>query len=195
LVNTADVDYACDIRDRRSIMSHIHLLNGVIVAWKCRNVSITTLHSTGSEITSLISGVKKTNHTRDFASSLGYPFGAGTPTLDDSQGTIRAIKASRIHDNKRHLATKIYWLNEQYVAGVIKLLYTKTTLQLADVNIKPLCGEHLQAMLSFLVGVLYYPHSDTKHYQSLYLDHCQLLKDYILFGRPIPISKTPLASS
>jgi hypothetical protein len=121
------------------------------------------LHSTGSEITSLTSGVKKTNHIRDFASSLGYTFGAGTPTLDDSQGTIRAIKTSRIHDNTRHLATKISWLNEQYVAGIIKLLYTKTTLQLADVNTKPLCGKHLQAMMYFLVGVRYYPQSDTKH--------------------------------
>jgi hypothetical protein len=153
------------------------------------------LHSIGSEITSLTSGVKKTNHIREFSSSLGYPFDAGTPTLDDSQGTIRAIKASRIHDNTRHLHTKISWLDEKYVAGIIKLLYTKTTLQFADVNTKPLCGKHLQAMLSFLVGVRYYPQSNTKHYQSLYLDHCQLLKDYIQFGRPIPISKTPSASS
>jgi hypothetical protein len=36
LVNTADAYYARDIRDRRSITSHIYLLNGVIVAWKCK---------------------------------------------------------------------------------------------------------------------------------------------------------------
>jgi hypothetical protein len=92
LVNTADVDYSCGIRDRhsvrRSVTSHIHLLDGVIVACEYKNQSITTLHSTGSEITSLTSGVKKTNHIRDFASSLGYHFGAGTSTLNDSQVTI-----------------------------------------------------------------------------------------------------------
>jgi hypothetical protein len=141
---------------------------------------------------SLTSGVKKTNNIRDFASSLGYPFGAGTTTFNDSQGIIQAIKVSRIHGNTIYLATKISWLNEQYVAGIIKLLYTKTTLQLADVNTKPLCGKHLQAMLSCLVGVHYYPQSDTNHYQSLYLDHCQLLKDYIRFGRPIPISENTI---
>jgi hypothetical protein len=113
LVNTADADYARDICDRRSIMSHIHLLNGDIVAWKCKNQSISTLHSTGSEITSLTSGVKKTNHLHDFMSSTGYPVGSATPTLEDSQGTICAIKASRINDNTRHLATKISCLNDQ----------------------------------------------------------------------------------
>jgi hypothetical protein len=195
LVNTAGADYARGIHDHRSVRSHIHLFNRVFFACKCKNRFITTLHSTGSEITSLTSSVKKTNHIRDFASSLGYPFGAETPTLDGSQGTIQAIKASRINDNTRHLAAKISWLNQQYVAGIIKLLYTKTTLQLADVNTKPLCGKHLQAMLSFLVGVRYCHQFDTKHYQSLYLDNYQLLKDYIRFGRPIPISKTPSASS
>jgi hypothetical protein len=36
LISIADTDYAHDIRDRRSITSHLHILNGVIVAWKCK---------------------------------------------------------------------------------------------------------------------------------------------------------------
>jgi hypothetical protein len=164
LVSTTDADYARDIRELHSITSHIHLLNGLILAWKCKKQSISTLHSTGSEITSLASGVKKTNHLRDFMASTGYPIGSATPTLKNIQGEIRAIKASRIHDSTRHLATKISWLNEQYVSGIIKLMYTKMTLQLADLNTKPLCGKHLQAMIYFLVGVRYYPQDTTKHY-------------------------------
>jgi hypothetical protein len=96
LVNAVDADYTSDIQDCRSVMLYIHLLNGFVVAWKCKKKFITTLHSTGSEITSLVSGVKKTNHIHDFSSSLGYPFVSGTPTLDDSQVTIRVIKASHI---------------------------------------------------------------------------------------------------
>jgi hypothetical protein len=106
----------------------MHLLNGVIFTWKCKKQVISTLHSTRSEITSLTSGVKKTNHMRGFMSSLGHPVAGATPTLKYSQGIIRAIKASRIHDNTRHPATKISWTNEQYVAGIIKLMYTKTKL-------------------------------------------------------------------
>jgi hypothetical protein len=96
------------------------------------------LHSIGSEITSLTSGVKKTLHLCDFVSSLGYPIGTDIPTIEDSQGTIRAIKSFSIPENTRYLATKITWLNELYAAGIITLLDTKTTLQLADINTKPL---------------------------------------------------------
>jgi hypothetical protein len=67
-----DADHAQDIHNHRLVTSSIQLLDGVAVAWKCKKQAIKTLHSTGSEITSLISGVKKTNHLRDFLSrSLG----------------------------------------------------------------------------------------------------------------------------
>jgi hypothetical protein len=153
LVSTTNADYDHDICDRCYLTSHMHLLNGVIVTCKCKKQAIATLHSTGSAITSLTSVGKKTNHMRDFMSSLGCPVAGTAPTLEDSQCSFRVIKASRIHDNTRHLATKMPWLNEQYVAGIIKFMYTKTTLQLADVNTKSLCGKHLQSMLSFLIGV------------------------------------------
>jgi hypothetical protein len=64
-------------------------------------------------------------------------------------------------------------------------------LQLADINTKPLCGKHLQAVVSFLVGVIYYLPPETDHFQSLYLDFCQMLKDYHHQGQPIPVSTLP----
>jgi hypothetical protein len=77
---------------------------------------------------------------RVFMSSLGYPVAGTTPTtIEENHSIIRAIKAYRIHDTTRHPAKKIMWLKEQYVAGIIKLMYTKTTLQLTDVNTRPLC--------------------------------------------------------
>jgi hypothetical protein len=135
------------------------------------------LHSTGSEITSLTSGIKKNNHVRDLLYSLGYPVGVQTPTFEDNQGTIKSIRASRIQDNTCYLATKMLWLNEQHTAGIIKLLYTKMTLQLSDISTKPLCGKYLQVMISYLVGVRFYPAKDTRHFQSLFLDFFQLLTD------------------
>jgi hypothetical protein len=124
--------------------------------------------------------------------SLGYPVGAPTPTptptFKDNQGIIKAIRASRIHGTIRHLATKGSWLNEQYTDGIIKLLYTKTTLHLSDCNAQPMCGKSLQAILTYLIEVRFYPLDDTKHYKSLYLDCCQLLRYDIHDGQPIPIT-------
>jgi hypothetical protein len=48
LVHTADADHARDIGDRQSVTSSIHLLNSIVIAWKCKKQEMTTLHSTGS---------------------------------------------------------------------------------------------------------------------------------------------------
>jgi hypothetical protein len=65
-VNTSDADHARDIRDRRSTTSTIHLLNGVAVSWLCKKQSVSTLHSTGSEIIALATGAKGTINGRAF---------------------------------------------------------------------------------------------------------------------------------
>jgi hypothetical protein len=120
----------------------------------------TTLHSTGSKTVSLTSGIKKTIHLRDFLSSVGYPIGDATPIFEDNQGTIKSIKASRLHKNTHHVATRIYCLKEHYAMGIIKLIYTKASLQLYDINTKPLCGQNFQAILAYVIGVRNYPASD-----------------------------------
>jgi hypothetical protein len=111
LINYVDADHARDIHDRRSVSSSIHILNGVFIAYRCKKQTTSTLHSTGSEIVSLSAGVKKTIHIRDFLGSVGYPVGDATPTFKDNQATIKSIKASRLHENTRHLTTRISWLN------------------------------------------------------------------------------------
>jgi hypothetical protein len=43
-------------------------------------------------------------------------------------------------------------------------------------------------MLSFIIGLRYYPLSDSKHYKAFYLEDCRLLADYIRYDKPIPVS-------
>jgi hypothetical protein len=73
--------------------------------------------------------------------------------------------------------------------GIIKLLYTKTSLQLSDINTKYLCGQKIQAILAYAIGVHHYPVADSQHHQSLYLDVNRLLADYIKNRKLIPVSK------
>jgi hypothetical protein len=143
---------------------------------------------TGSEIIPLSESVKKTGHIRDFKSSVGYPFKEGTTTLKDNQGTIKTVKSSPLHKNTRRLATRISWLKKQYTMGIIRLMYTNTILQLSDCNTKPLSGLHLQSIISFIIGVQFYPTSNTQNYKSLYPDACRLFSDYLKHGKPTPIT-------
>jgi hypothetical protein len=156
-VNTSDADHACDIRDRRSTTSTIHLINRVAVSWLCKKQSVLTLHSTGSEIIALATGAKGTINGRAFFSGLGYPIAGATDTMEDNQATTKCILSSRIHSNTRHLVTRISWLHEMFACGVIKPNYAKTSLQLSDVNTKPLCGAAYHSKLAFLFGLRFYP--------------------------------------
>jgi hypothetical protein len=190
LINSVDADHARDIRDRRSVSSIIHMINGVVFAYRCKKKATSTLHSTGSEIVSLSAGAKKPIHIRDFLGSVGYPVGEATPIFEDNQATIKSIKASRLHENTRHLATHMSWINECYTMGIIRLLYTNTALQLSDCNPKPLCGNHLQSSLAYVIGVPHYPSPGSTHYNALYISVCRLLYPYLKNGKPIPVTSS-----
>jgi hypothetical protein len=191
-VNTSDADHARDIRDRRSTTSTIHLLNGVAGLWICKKQSVSTLHSTGSEIIALATGAKGTINGRAFLSGLGYPIAGATDTMEDNQGTINCILSSRIHSNTRHLATRISWLHEMFACRVIKPHYTKMFLQLSDVNTKFLCGADCHSKLAFLFGLRFYPSHTSKHYISLFLSDCTLYQDYFTRGIPVPATSSTI---
>jgi hypothetical protein len=75
------------------------------------------------------------------------------------------------------MATNMPWLNEQYTSGIIKLLCTKTALQLSDIN-----GKYLQAMIAYLIGIHVYPLPDTNRHKPLFLDCWALYMPYIRAG-------------
>jgi hypothetical protein len=154
-VNTSDADHARDIRDRRSTTSTINLLNGVAVSCLCKK-----------QIIALATGAKGTINGRAFFSDLGYPIAGATDMMENNQATIKWILSSHIHSNTRHLATRISWLHEMFACGVIKPHYTKTSLQLSDVNTKPLCGAAYYSKLAFSLwsSILSFTYIQTLHF-------------------------------
>jgi hypothetical protein len=183
-VNTSDADHARDIRDCRSTTSTIHPFNGVAVLWLCKKQSVSTLHSTGSKIIALSTGAKGTINGLAFFSGLGYPIAGATDTMEDNQATIKYILSSRIHSNTHHLATRISWLHEIFACGVIKPHYTKTSLQLSDVNTKPLCGADYHSKLAFSLwsSILSFTYIKTLHFFIYFLLHIISLLYYARYS-------------
>jgi WD40 repeat protein len=168
-VNTSNADHACNIWDRHSTNSTIHLINGVAVAWLFKTHYVSTLHSTGYEFVFLTTGAQGTINDRDFFSGLGYPIDHATDTMEDNQATIKCILSSRIHANTRHLATHISWLHKMFMCSIIKPQYMKTSLQLSDANTKPLYGAAYQSKLTFLFVLQFFSSHTSKHYISSFL--------------------------
>jgi hypothetical protein len=60
LTALTDADHARFLRTRRSVSVYFILHNSVIISWRCKKQPITSINSTGSEITALHKGASKT---------------------------------------------------------------------------------------------------------------------------------------
>ena len=91
-----DSDLARDLRDRRSVSSSVHEINGVAINWDCKKQRNVAEHSNGSEIRALYHGVRKTYCIRNFLMSIGYGLRHPTPTYEDNLATISQVLRDRI---------------------------------------------------------------------------------------------------
>jgi hypothetical protein len=105
-----DADHARCLRTRRSVSVYFILHNSVIISWGCKKQPITSIHSTGSEITALHKGASKTLLIRQLLTAIGYPPTTSTPIFEDNQGTIKLIRTHRLTDTVRHYAVKLLGL-------------------------------------------------------------------------------------
>jgi hypothetical protein len=171
LATFADADFARCLRTRRSVSAHFHLLNGVLVSWGCKKQPVTTLHSSGAELTSLHRAGFKSTLLQSFMTAIGKSFVSPCTIFEDNQGTIKLIRTQRLTDTVRHHDVKLAWLNEHFLRGSFLVAYSKTALMLVDCSTKPVNGSQLFTQISFAIGVRFYPSRDQQHYIDLDLDH------------------------
>ena len=141
LENFDNADFARDLRDRRSVTSTVHLLNGVAVMWSCSKQTSTSLHSTGAKIRALHKGVRGSIFARNFLAGIGFPHGRPVVTYEDNQATVAAVLADRTMPRLRHIDVLISSLHEWHSSKHFTVHQTKTNMMLADVNTKPQSGD------------------------------------------------------
>ena len=85
----AGADFAQCLHTRRSGSAHFHLLNGVVVSWGCKKQPVTSLHSSGAELTSLHWAGFKSSLLQAFMSSIGKSFTSPCTIFEDNQGRVQ----------------------------------------------------------------------------------------------------------
>jgi len=156
LATFADADFAHCLRSRRSVSANFHLLNGIIISWSCKKQPITTLHSSGAELTSLHRAGFKSSLLQSFLNAIGNSLKAPAVIFEDSQGTIKLIRTQQLTDTVRHHDVKLAWLNENFLRGTFTVAYSKSALMLVDCSTKPVNGAQLFQQISFAIGVRFY---------------------------------------
>lgn len=166
-----DSDLARDLRDRRSVSSSVHEINGVAIDWECRKQKNVAEHSNGSEIRALYIGVRKTFCIRNFLLSIGHRLQHPTPMFEDNLATISQVLHNRIAPQARPIDVLVTGLNEHYLRGTYAISHTKTDKMLANFNTKPMAGDNLQQPVMWTVGHRFYPTLATNptHYKLLQL--------------------------
>jgi len=171
LTTFADADFARCLCSRHSVSASFHLLNGVIVSWSCKKQPITTLHSSGAELTSLHRAGFKSSLLQSFLPAIGKSLQAPAVLFEDNQGTIKLIRTQRLTDTVQHHDVKLAWLNESFLRGTFTVAYSKSALMLVDCSTKPINGAQLFQKISFAIGVRYYPLPSEHHYTALDLSN------------------------
>ena len=114
---------------------------------------VTSLHSSGAELTSLHHTGFKSSLLQSFMSAIGKSFTTPCTIFKDNQGSIKLLRTQCLTDTVRHHDVKLAWLSENFLCGTFAVAYSKTALMLVDCSTKPVNGSQLYRQISFAIGV------------------------------------------
>jgi transposase InsO family protein len=147
-----DADWASDKLTRKSVSGSVVKLFGNVILWSSKKQSCITLSSTESEYVSLSTFVHDSllwllGILKDLNVSIVPP----VLICEDNQSVISLSENPLMSKRSKHIDVRYKYLKELVLDGEIKLVYTPTELQLADILTKGLviCKfEKFQKMLN-----------------------------------------------
>ena len=171
LLELVDADHARDNATRRSCHCVLALLNEIIVHWKMQQQKCVALHSTDSEIRGCLAATKEGLYLQDICSFLkvNQQLIRPLPIFADSQPCIDSITANTVTSKVKHVAVHVHFINQQYKNDKVDFIKIDTHLNLADSGTKPNPSPTHFRQFDQVIGVRFYPPSDSEHYKLLEL--------------------------
>ncbi len=97
-----DADRAHHLHISYSISAYFILYCSALISGACKKHPITTLHSTGSEITTLHKSATKMIHLWSFLTFIGFPLTSPSPTYEDNERIVKLNYTHHFNDNAHH---------------------------------------------------------------------------------------------
>jgi hypothetical protein len=145
----SDSDWAEDQKDRKSHTGWNLRLNGGTIGWSCRKQSVVALSSAEAEYIAMSEAAKEVIWALEVAKQFGYETEEPAKLYTDSQSAIGMAKSEGFSNRSKHIDTKVYFIKDLVDKGRIKLVYTPTNDNIADLLTKPLGSnkiEHLRKL-------------------------------------------------
>ena len=138
-----DSDWAANQDHRRSTFGYLVLLNGGPVGWTSRVQKSVATSMTEAEYVALSETAKEVSWIRRFMCDVGYTQEGPTSLMSDNQGAICLTKNPEFHQRTKHIDVRYHYIREEQASRRIKVEYTPTNRQPADMLTKSLTGPSL----------------------------------------------------
>ena len=113
--------------------------------------------------------VKKNKVIRRYMEALSIHTGAPTVNWEDNTSFISFVEAKRVTPIVKHIGIPVYFPQEKFYNGLFLPKYEKSTVIPADMCTKPCPGPIISRSTKWMTGFIFYPTSDTEHYQFMRL--------------------------
>ena len=144
----SDSDWAGEA-DRKSVSGALVKVNGHPITWFSKKQSIVALSSTEAELIALVEAVKRAKYVKQLVEDLGMEVDLPVTIFGDNQAALLIAKRGVI-SRMKHIDIRKYYIKEEVDQGMIKLEYTSTADNLADILTKPLGSQILEKHTSTL---------------------------------------------
>lgn len=143
----ADVDWAGDINDRRSISGYIVYLGTTPISWCSRKQPTVSRSSTKAEYRAVASALFETNWITHLLKDLHVPLSVAPTIFCDNLGVTYIAEIPVHHTKMKHLEVDLHFVRNQVRNGLVRVSHIHSTDQIADPLTKPLSKTTFQRML------------------------------------------------
>ena len=146
----SDADLGWFYDRQKSHLWLLHFCIGNLVSWQSRKQSVVTRSSVEVEFRAMVHVICEGMWLKRLLEELKIPTKRTMKMFCDNQATISIAKNTVHHDRTKHVEINCHFIKEKFEEGLIKMLYTPTSLQTAGILTKALPKTSFEALINKL---------------------------------------------
>ena len=135
-----DSDWGGCADDSKSTTGFCTFVNDNLIAWNTHKQQTVALSSAEAELMAIVDVVKEVEWCEMILTEMNFKVNEPTIIFVDNQSAIKMVENDVEHDRSKHIRIKFHYIRQQIQEKRIKITWTPTTQQLADIFTKALGG-------------------------------------------------------
>lgn len=146
-----DADHASNKVTRRSQTGILIFINRAPISWYSKRQNTVESSTFGSEFIAMKTAVEMLQALRYKLRWFGVPIDGPVNVFGDNESVINSSQKPEVTLSKKHNGIAYHKVREAVAAGIIRVAYVHTTLNLADLLTKPLARTQRNILLDYFI--------------------------------------------